>query len=194
MNRFGIPTSGRLAGLALVLVTATALTMAWSRSARSQAEDGIAFNYWGAAGSTGTIDESDRDLYNTRGAKIQVQTAAATPAVLNVRYSVVPVENLVDPAGPVVFLQLLYKDNGDDARVVAKLKEYNVETGDTTVRLVFDSDDFEAAGSLQRNFVLEEEPLWAFDFTMNAYFVDVAITKGSAGAKPSVGMIQVGTL
>ena len=145
--------------------------------------------HWFVAGSTGTVDEADLDIYKTSGSRISVRGGGG---VLNVRYNVGSVENLTD-AHINYFIQMRYKDNGADARVVAKLKEQNVQSGVVTTRLVVDSDDYSQSGSFQSNFVFEVSPGWTYDFNANVYWIEVTITRSSNSGKPSLAIVNVGT-
>jgi len=156
------------------------------------ADGGGGFPYFTVAASTGAIDERDLDIYNARGSLLTIANNAPDRARLNARYNVSAVESLVAPYN---FLSMVvrFRDNGDDARVLVKLKEYDFFTGQTVTRLVFDSNDFGPDGGFQREFVTLNNPEWVFNFVEKAYFLDVVLRKSGSNGRPQLGAIQIAT-
>ena len=122
---------------------------------------------WTAVGSTGAVHDNDKDIYDTTGAVMQINTSVASPANVIVRYNVVKVDGL--DTG--ISMYVRYRDNGAGARVVARLRKVNLNTGGNTVLATLDSDDFEASNAFQTKGLLTCIANWNFD--VNAYYVEV---------------------
>jgi len=144
-----------------------------------------AWAQWTAVGSTGTVDDASKDIYDTTTSAIQILSSAPLPATLDVRYNVVEVEGV---AGPVV-LRVRYRDNSGGGRVLARLRQVNLSTGVNTILAVVDSETFGTSGDFQLR--ADTTCPVAVDFVNNAYYVDVRLEKWSAGALPAVQAIQV---
>jgi hypothetical protein len=110
-----------------------------------------------------------RSRYEHRGAGSEQCTIrpALSNATLNIRYNIVATEGLF--GGDRIGMRVRYTDNGANARVVVRLKEVNLQTGATALRMTFDSNAFPQAAGAQTQFV--NTPCSSgsfFDFTANA--------------------------
>jgi hypothetical protein len=94
-----------------------------------------------------------------------------------------------------VNLQVRFRDNGANARVIVHLRQYNLNTGVITTPLTLDSNAFPAAASSQVQRV--NSTCFAgnfFDFQNNAYFIEAQLIKSAAGGDPVLAIIRIGTL
>jgi hypothetical protein len=158
---------------------------------------------WTAAGSTGTVDEADTGLVvfgsNTTIASgfVRLRSTAPLPARADIRYNVTAVGSLLkDPSGifnSVVTMKVRYRDNGAGNKVIVRLKQYNLNTGNTKTLLRLDSASFGASPSFQVQSAKSDcKPLdEILDFTNNSYFVDVELQKTQASGNPALAMIQL---
>ena len=161
-----------------VLVTALAVMMPSVTSAS-----------WTAVASTGAVDDLDLGIVDTDTTTMRIKNSATLPAILNVRYNVVAVDGMIQgPSDPGILLQMRVRDNGPEGRVTARLKAVNFETGTTTTLATVDSNDVAAAPGFQRVHVIRCATI---DFSANAYFVDVAITKSGGGGTPALQLLKV---
>jgi hypothetical protein len=143
-------------------------------------------------GSTGIVDEEDRDKINFNGTRaILKQAAGNTSAVL--RFSIQPhfLGTFTDVAQ--MELHVRFRDNGAGARVVARLKQMDTGFGTTTTLLTFDSNDFNQQTEMQRNSVYDLSGDFDY-FPHIAYYVEVTLTRSSASGTPELGAIEVGIL
>jgi hypothetical protein len=149
---------------------------------------------WTAVGSAGTVDEADTSIVSLNERFASIAVTAQLPATLDIRYNVVAVDGLLQNSDA-IRLRARFQDNGADARIILRLKEYNINTGSTTTRLTFDSDvlpadDIFQVGSV--NSVCFEGNF--FDFFNNAYSIDAEILKTGAGGKARLAIIEIGTI
>jgi len=141
--------------------------------------------FWTTIGSAGTVDEADTGLVAFNGAVASVK--AGKTGTVNLRYNVVPVDGLFGGDG--LSMAVKFRDNGPAARVVARLKRYDVVAGTTSTLLTVDSDDFDPRSGFQIRESLNcgGQP----SFGPNAYFVDVEMTKGAGSGTPGLAAIVV---
>ena len=152
---------------------------------------GAAEAVWFTVGSTGTVDESDLDIYNAKAGTMTILNSAPTRSTLNVRYNITAVEELVGPADVAWQMGVRFRDNGPDARVLVKLREYRIVNGALSTLLVFDSNDFAPATGWQAQIV--NIPANSFDFDWNnaAYYLEVIIQRTGSGGRPGLGMVGI---
>jgi hypothetical protein len=140
--------------------------------ARAQSPDA-----WTTVGSAGTVDEADLTLVQL-GTPVPgaVSMRPVLRGTVHVRYNVVAVGGVVN--APSLALQARLLDGGDAQRVVLRLKEYGFHTGLTTTLLTLDSDTFPASPAFQ---LVSTDgcsaPFTTLNFTDNAYFVDVELSR-----------------
>ena len=150
---------------------------------------------WTTTGSTGIVDEADTAIVNIEGPTVAVvPTPLVLPAVLDMRYNVVAVADIYDDQGNCKML-IRYRDNGPQAQVLLRLRQFDLSTGNTTnptTRAQFNSNN--APQTSGPNFATETinacrgNPL---DFVNNAYFIDAIITKNNATGDAAIGAIQI---
>jgi hypothetical protein len=168
----------RLPVLLLLTLTLISDAPAWAASKQ-----------WSTVGSTGTVDEADLAIASFSNGFASISAAAAVPATLDIRYSVVAVDGLFDFANGYA-LTVRYRDNGVSARVVVRLKEYSRNTGATNTLLTFDSNGFAQDGNFQLQTVSFCAP--PLDFFNNAYFIEAQLDKTAAAGDPQLGLVQLG--
>jgi hypothetical protein len=100
---------------------------------------------WTTIGSVGTVDEADRNMVVFDGGIVSMKSGATGTVLL--RYNVVAVDDLFGGSG--AELGVRFRDNGSEARVVVRLKRYNLETGETSTLLTLNSDNFDAREGFQ---------------------------------------------
>jgi hypothetical protein len=200
----------RLLSLALLLSTMLATSL------RATADDLTHQKCWTTVGSTGTVDEADRDKLVFQGVTVafpeilpplpNVELSAQAQTVPNalvfppqetttatVRYNVVATDGLLQ-YGDHVGMTVRFRDDGDRARVFARLIEVDHFNGATVTRLTFDSNAFTAANNHQTQGVGAN---FAFDFSQKAYYIEVTLTKISSpivvfgGGRPGLAAIRL---
>jgi hypothetical protein len=142
---------------------------------------------WTSVGSAGTVDEADIAKYETSGSAVRIIDTVPTPASVVIRYNVVAVAGL--SGGDGIVLNARYRDNGSGARVLAVLRQINIETGVTTTVLTLDSNTLEQSSDFQTRFVAACKTV--LDFLSNAYFIEMTLSKSSAGGRPGLQVLQV---
>jgi hypothetical protein len=145
---------------------------------------------WISTASTGAIDTSDLEIARTSGAVLQLTNSAPNNATLNVRYNVLPTPGLINNLGCVLLISR-FRDNGDNAQVIAKLKRYRLETGETQTLLTVNSNNFPDDGSFQLGNEFDCD--LTFDFFQFAYFIDVELIKSGSTGKPALGALRLST-
>lgn len=211
-TRTGTKMLSRL--LSLTLLLAALLTPA-------AADDSPHLKCWTSVGSAGTVDEAARDKLVFQGAIVSFpeilpplpnaqllavertaefaqsleQTISlptqTTQAVI--RYNVVATDGLFQNNNCVQLL-LRFRDDGNQARVFARLIEVNLGTGAATTRVTFDSNLFNPSPNFQ---TAASGANLSLDFGQNAYYVEVTLTKISpivtpfGGGKPALAALQV---
>lgn len=145
--------------------------------------------WWTTVASTGTVDEADISIYEVSGPNIYLKSNAPLPANLDVRYNVVAVDGLVE--SNYQKMRIRYKDNGNSARVIVRLKETNITSGNTYTRMTFDSNSYPQLSSYQTRTIEYYGSWWGFDFMNNIYFVETSINKTSIYGTPVLVGIQI---
>ena len=182
MNPTNRPATPGLSSLAaIVLVGALALSTSPPAFGQSRC--------WTTVGSAGTVDEADMGivLLELHKATIKPTLRAGT---VNVRYNIVATEGL--SGGDRIGMQVRYTDNGASAQVVVRLNEINLHTGATNTRISFDSNMFpQAAGAQLQGAGTACGSGSFFNFTANAYYLDVEITKTGISGTPVLEGVNV---
>lgn len=145
------------------------------------------------AGATGTIDEKDTREVEFKSGRAKIKSSH-DDAKSVIRYDV----QLSLGGEPVLcdqlFLYMRYRDNGGDARVVCKLKAYNVDTGSTETLLIVDSNNFTQDNSFQRRASFISGNGIVIITPLKAYFIEVTLTKRSGDGLPELGSLEVWAL
>lgn len=147
---------------------------------------------WTTVGSTGTVDDADISIYSVSGPYLKIKDDASLPAKLNVRYNVESAAQLLWSDRP--GMKIRYKDNNENAHVVLRLIEINLDSGNQTTILYFNSKDYPENNSYQNRFVSNCYGS-KFDFQKNAYYIEAILTKKesniSTAGDPGLQTIQV---
>lgn len=144
---------------------------------------------WTTAASAGTIDEDDISIYETNGANIYLKSSAPVPSSLYVRYNIAAVDGLSEENFQK--MTVLYKDNGNSARVVVKIRETNMTDGTTKTRLTFDSNKYPQSSSYQKQTISVYGSWFGYDFVNNVYHIEATISKTSSSGSPVLVGIQL---
>jgi hypothetical protein len=128
-----------------------------------------------AAGSTGAVDEADRNIYEVEGQQVVIKSSAPTPSGVIMRYNVVDLPSL---SGNRVLLTARYRDSGTSERVRVNLQRHNIFNGVTTTIASFDSNNFPQANGSQVQSVSSGCP-HVFDFVNHTYYLEATLNKAS---------------
>src|SRR5262245_14081826 len=143
--------------------------------------------FWTTSATAGTVNDEDIGRVELGGgiATLSIAAPAANPAII--RYNVVAVDGLFLSNFPRMTVR--FRDSGDDARVVVRLRRYNINTGvQSGALLELDSNDYAPSTSFQTRFVDNCNGM-SFDFGTYAYFIEVELTGGVS--EPRIGVIQL---
>lgn len=146
---------------------------------------------WTTVASAGTVDEGDIDEvnYSEGTARLNLATPAQTTATI--RYNVVAVDGLVDAGGDGYSLSVRFRDNGQDERVLVRLKSVDLNTGIVTTLMTLDSNAFPPNALFQLRSIPVCWPNWSFNFNRNAYFVEAILSKGATLGNPGLTAITI---
>ncbi len=199
--------------LSLALLLGT--TLAASSTVRADVDSW--FKAWTTVGSAGTIDEASTSKLVMQGSTISFPeilpplpsdtlepaerlgfAAAALPLETvtgTVRYNVTATDGLFEN-GAYLGMRARIRDNGDNAQVVLRLYEVNIDTGATSPVLTLNSDSFTPSANYQTVgtsiFVGNR-----INFQQNAYYIEATLTQKRpqispiGGGKPGIAVIQL---
>lgn len=131
-------------------------------------------NAWTAAGSTGTIDESYLDNFQTNLSYINFRPGMAGTIIA--RYNVTnPFDSDIHNIWNALYLS--YMNSNDDSSIWVYLRSVNLETGRDSTIVTFDSRDYSNSYSTQLRYVTFYH---LFDFSQNAYYIEVVMKRTSS--------------
>jgi hypothetical protein len=133
------------------------------------------------------VNEEDRDKVDFSGGVVSLKPEATGSVLL--RYNVVAVDGLF--GGGCAELGVRFRDNGPEARIIVRLKRYNLVNGETTTLLTLNSDNFDASDSFQLKTVVD---FLHFDFFNFAYFLEASLRKTDATGSPALAIIQLASV
>jgi hypothetical protein len=169
-----------LCGLALLLT---------SLAATSQAQVALG-QPWTSIGAVGMVDDGEITF---TGPIAYLESDSAV-----VRYNVVSVEGLFANAGAMptrTVLTARFRDNGDNNRVIVRLKSqrmFGPDAGDVTTLMTIDSNDYPGSSSFQTRSIWCDGGAFSFDFLNNNYFVEVTMSRTSLPVTAGLAGLQVG--
>jgi hypothetical protein len=159
--------------------------------------------------STGTVDEGSLVTFFFTGGVATIKPGVNGFAI--VRYNVLPVGKLIQPITNACCesraLMVRYQDNGPGAKVIVRLKRYNVHTGVVTTLLTFDSNQHAQSSSFQEpvptifdgsffNFNFAEGPTEGSQDQGgdSAYYIEAQLIRTAAGGNPGLASIRIVTV
>lgn len=173
--------------LSLVLIASFTLAV----PLHTRADNGFA-KPWTTVASAGTVDEADLNKVNYSEAAARLNLAVPANSTATIRYNVVAVDGLVDAVGDGYNLSVRFRDNGQDERVLVRLKAVDLNTGLATTLMTLDSNTFPPNAAFQLRGVPVCWPNWSFNFNRYAYFVEAILWKGSTTGNPGLTAVQIG--
>lgn len=162
--------------LSLILVAAC--------SAAALAEDDKS---WTTVGSAGTVDEGSQMVFTDNIAYLDGDQGV-------IRYNVVAVDGLFNDGPQLAFprMTVRFRDNGDNNRIIVRLKRAPIDGGNSTTLLKLDSNDYDGSSSFQtRSVTACGEDLFSFDFADNAYYIEVTMSRTGLPVTPGVASIKL---
>jgi hypothetical protein len=145
---------------------------------------------WTSSASTGTVDETDTSKVAYNGPSAVIKNAATLPANLHIRYNIVAVDGLF--GGDNIAMTVRYRDNGGQAKILAKVQEMNLTTGTITTQMTFDSNTFAQSADVQTQTITTEAFSGSFfDFLTNIYYIEAQIIKTGENGTPLLQGMQV---
>jgi hypothetical protein len=175
-----------------VVIAAAALILGTTLPAKPETT-GI---LWTAAGSTGIPDEADLAKIEFDNPVAMISPAIAKAEVV-LRYNVLAVSGTPPPPDTqirAINLRVGYRDNGGNAKVIARLRELVLGTGGEDELLAFDSDRGSAASAFQVGTAFGECTRGTrsrFDFVAKVYYIQVSLIKQDASANPAIASLQL---
>jgi hypothetical protein len=158
--------------------------------------------------STGTVDSSSLLTYQFNNGAAYVRSGLHSGTV-TLRYNVLPVGDLLVPLtnpcceGRALWVRFL--DNGNNAQVIVKLKQYNVITGAITTLLSFDSNNFPSAPTFQQTLSSPTSlgPFFNFSFADgpfngpsnnggdSVYYIEATLIRTGRGGTPALASVGI---
>lgn len=169
-------------GIGILLAIVMVSGIAWAISTQTIG----AGTPWTTAASAGTVDDADYAITGLNGPYAYVKN---TTGIADIRYNVVAIPGIEGGEGP--RMSVRFKDTGATSRVLVWLREYNINTGATTTRMTFDSNNYAASGLYQTQSIGACSWTWSYDFFNKVYYIETQITKGAPTANPGLASIQL---
>ncbi len=189
------------------LSLALLLTATLANTSVARADTDYWLKAWTTVGSAGTVDEADTGKIVLQGSTIGFpepstttqQSAFAIGLPLEtvtavVRYNVVATDGLFE-AGTHLGMRSRFRDDGNNAQVILRLIEVNIETGASSLILTLDSNAFTANANYQTQSVSTFIGN-RINFQENAYFIEATLIQKRSpisvfGGKPGISVIQL---
>lgn len=112
-----------------------------------------------------------------------------------VRYNVTAVDGLFmatpNWGGDIYGMTVRYIAAGPGGRVVVRLKEVDIYTGQEVERMTFDSANFANVADYVTNGIGVTHPNWKFDFTQKVYYLEATLSRSSLLAGGSAGIAAI---
>ncbi|MEK7831146.1 MAG: hypothetical protein AAB401_08680 [Acidobacteriota bacterium] len=201
--------------ISLILSFALLVTTTMTATTTARADVDSWFKAWTTVGSAGTVDEASTGKLVMRGSTIgfpeflepfpfpadrlnepalalpiQLETVSAT-----VRYNVVATDGLFEN-GAYLGMKSRLRDDGNNAQVLLRLFEVNIDTGATSLVLTLDSNSFTPSANYQTVgasvFVGNR-----INFLQNAYYIEATLIQKRSpltpfgGGRPGIAVIQL---
>jgi len=168
--------------LATTLSVLSVLTIAGTAAAASGD-----WHQYHKAGAIGVVDLADQKMCEFKNGRVKIKNSKETATAV-IRYDI---EHGLNGHRTPDYVAIIprYRDNGDEARVIIRLKTYNIGSGSTTTLLTFDSDDYDQSDDYRVDNINVHDPGWQF-LNGNAYWFEVTLEKTGEGGAPELGMIR----
>jgi hypothetical protein len=145
---------------------------------------------WTAAGSTGTVDESDTAEVRFILGEAQMVPGASVGTTSVLRYNVVAVDDVTTLGAP--RLTIRYRTGDNTGQVLVRLYRYNfLPGGVANVILQFGSNAFAPTGAAYATRTVTNCAAPALDFANNAYFIEVEFRKNGIFGTPGLGTLKL---
>jgi hypothetical protein len=167
-NQFMKSKMMKLAFFSKVLCLALIMVVGCSAAAVAQSD-----KPWTAVGSDGTPDEGDPVTYTGNIAYLDGDSAV-------MRYNVVAVDGLINDGPLAAFprMTVRFRDNGDNNRIVVRLRRIGIDGGNSVSILTLDSNDYAGSSSFQTRSVSAcGDDSFTFDFDNYAYYIEATLTR-----------------
>ncbi len=185
------------------LVLAAGIAAALAATAAAQT---IEQQVWSAAGVTGTVDEVGLSMFQANSSgSVSIKSSVAS-GTLEIRYNLShmpfvqrkPFDPNDDGPDQRIFLRARLRDTGAGARVIVRLQQLNLDTGELQTLATLDSDDPRNPALVSTSYFLYTTRLnvpstFNFDFSRFAYFVEAQLIKTSSSANPGLMAVQICT-
>jgi len=137
------------------------------------------------AGSTGIVDEKDVSEVVFAGPKAKLHNSVDQGRAV-IRYHLNPQFPFATSGD--LFLGLRWIDNGDDARIVAKLKQMDRNDNTVSTLITLDTDDYAPDDDVK----FDALPLLDIELPADAIlWVEVVLIRDSADGRPEVHAVEV---
>lgn len=144
---------------------------------------------WTAVASAGEADEADQHevVYSAGTAGIAPALSVASTVL---RYNITSTADLND-GGTNLGMRVRFRDNGSAARVIVRLRRYNLNNGTGATLFTLDSDNYAPSAAFQTQTVTDSCAGLVLDFENNAYFIEATLTRSNTAGTPNLGILQV---
>ena len=200
--------------LSAALSVALLLTTTLVNTSAARADVDAWLKAWTTVGSAGTIDEAstsklvmqgatisfpeilppERGIISADSAAFAIQIPQETVTGV-VRYNVVATDGLFEN-GAFLGMKSRFRDDGNNAQVILRLFEVNIDTGATSLVLTLDSNAFPASANYQTQSVSTFVGN-RINFLENAYYIEATLVQKRSpltpigGGRPGLAVIQL---
>jgi len=155
-------------------------------SAAVRADSGDSW-YSFAAGSTGTVDETDRKEVEFKGNRALIKKKFdQAEVVLRYDAKLAPRQVAIDLFG----LNVRFRDNGPEAQVIVELKKTDMYTGITETIETWDSDSYAPSDDFQQEGTTTFDPPFLWRGDRASYWFSVRLIKTGPGGKPELAIVD----
>lgn len=146
---------------------------------------------WTSVASAGEADEADAQEISYSSGVAGISAGAPASSSVLLRYNVTSTADLND-GGVNLGIRARFRDNGDAARVIVRLRRYSLVNGFGSTLLTLDSNNFAASNAFQTQTVHDGcANVLDLDFLNNAYYIEATLTRTTTSGLPSLGILQV---
>lgn len=150
-------------------------------------------------GSTGTVDPNSTNLVKYIDGRVELRNDAPVGSTAFIRYNVLPVRDLAQDLQGIEFrvFAARFLDNGT-GHVFLSLKQLNLNTGEITVLMTFDSNASSPSTSYQEantpgnpafNFTFADSE--GFNPSDSVYYVEAQLSRTAAGGQAGLAGFSI---